>query len=114
LPARLHLVSSDGGQVVHDTRSGHEVVHPLDEHAQAVLAALTTPKSIAALAESELGQRAGFDADAQVRRLLDRNLLFAEGDRFLSLVLPRAPTPMSWDRDDLWSHGNLPAYLFPR
>jgi ribosomal peptide maturation radical SAM protein 1 len=108
--AQLHLERTARGAVVHDTRAGAAVEHLLDDAAERVLAALARPRSIDALAAS----LPDLDVAREVTQLRARGLLFEEDGRYLSVVLSREPAQLTWDRDDLWSYGNLPAYLFTR
>ena len=109
--AALHFTRAGA---LHDSRSGRVIEHALGGDALAVLRALQAPRSIAALADSELAGRPGFDAEREIARLAALDLVFEEDGRFLSLVLAAESTAMTWDRDELWRHGNQASYLFNR
>jgi len=80
---------------VHDTRSGKLIEHPLSDTALRVLNFMTKPQRVVNVADA-LGRLPGFDAAREVAALQEKGLLFQEEDRFLSLVLPREPPPMTF------------------
>jgi magnesium-protoporphyrin IX monomethyl ester (oxidative) cyclase len=84
----LYLKRVDGGHVVHDTRTGELIEHPLSELALGVLNLMIKPQRIVNVADA-LGHLPGFDAAREVSSLQAKGLLFQEGELFLSLVLPR-------------------------
>lgn len=83
---RLYLSERGGATTVYDSRSGTAVEYPITEAARRLLSALGTPKKLATL-EKELE---GVQVEAELARLRERGLVFHEGERFLSLVVPPA------------------------
>jgi len=96
LAARLFLKRQGEETVVHDTRSGQAVEHRLDDFELRVLGRLEQPKLPQSLA-TELASPLA-DIAAALARLAARGLLFAERGRYLSLVLPQEPPPMTFER----------------
>ncbi len=92
---KLHLKSEGGQHVVHDTRSGRVVEHPLTEVSVAALKLLDKPQRLGNLAAA-FGHVTDFDPAKEVARLQEKGLLFREGDRYLSLVLERDLPRMSF------------------
>jgi magnesium-protoporphyrin IX monomethyl ester (oxidative) cyclase len=89
-PPELRLGERGGAAYVFDSRSGRAVEHPLDEGSRRVLEALATAKKPAAL----LKEVEGVDVEAELARLMKRGLVFHEGERYMSLVVP-PPRPVS-------------------
>ncbi len=87
---RLFVKRDGQAPRVHDTRSGQMVEHALGAHGARVLEHLTKPKRLSDLA-SEWDGPTGFDPAREVAALQERGLVFQEGARYLSLVLPREP-----------------------
>lgn len=85
LPPKLYLERRGEGAVVHDTRSGQRVEHALDARRADLLEHLETARPFEAL-RRELGP--GVDGDLAF--LDERGLVWKEGDRVMSLVLPDA------------------------
>jgi magnesium-protoporphyrin IX monomethyl ester (oxidative) cyclase len=83
---RLHLSERGGAATVYDSRSGTAVEYPIAEAPRLLLAALGTPKKLAQL-QKELD---GVRVEAELAWLRERGLVFHEGERFLSLVVPPA------------------------
>jgi len=79
---RLYLDRSDGGAVIHDSRSGRMVEHAVDERRAALLERLELPLTRAALAAES-----GPELEADLAWLDERGLVWTEGDRTMSLVL---------------------------
>jgi magnesium-protoporphyrin IX monomethyl ester (oxidative) cyclase len=75
------------GTTIYDSRSGEVEEYQIDELTQAVLEALATPKRAAAL-EAAIPQPHPAGLDRTIAWLRARGLLFEEGDRLMSLVLP--------------------------
>lgn len=74
------------GTVVLDSRDGELVEHDLGDPGIAVLRALEQPRRISDLTRLVVGTTVG-DAEREVDRLQEGQLLFCEDDRFMSLVL---------------------------
>jgi magnesium-protoporphyrin IX monomethyl ester (oxidative) cyclase len=86
----LRLAERGGMAYVFDSRSGTPVEHALDDAERATLESLSTPKKVAAL----LKELPGVDVEAQLARLMERGLIFHEGERYLSLVMPPPPSAL--------------------
>jgi len=86
----LRLVERGGEAFVFDSRAGAPAEHPVGEPGRLLLEALATPKKPANLAR-ELG---GVEVEAELARLAERGLVFHEGERYMSLVVP-PPRPIS-------------------
>ena len=83
--ARPELRLSERGGVAHvfDSRTGEAVEYPVSDASRRLLAALATPKKLAAL-EQEVD---GVDVAAELGTLLERGLVFHEGERYMSLIV---------------------------
>lgn len=92
---KLFLKQKGDATVVHDTRSGKLVEHPVSEAGVEVLKVFSAPGRISTVA-AKLGHIAGFNAEREVALLQEKGLLFQEHDRFLSLVLPHDLPRMSF------------------
>jgi magnesium-protoporphyrin IX monomethyl ester (oxidative) cyclase len=86
----LRLVRRDGGAFVFDTRSGTAVQHPLGDDGLRLLEALATAKKVMNLVK----ELEGVDVEAEMKGLMDRGLVFHEGERYMSLVVP-PPRPVT-------------------
>lgn len=82
----LRLEERGGEAYVFDSRSGEPREHPLTGDERGVLEGLATARKPASLA-TELPH---VDVDAVLGRLLERGLVFHEGERYMSLVVPAA------------------------
>ena len=71
-----------------DTRSGAFEKHDVGQIGARVLEHLLKPMSPGMLAKA-MADEPGFDAEIEIEKLLRRGLIFHEGSRYLSLVLPR-------------------------
>lgn len=80
--------------IVHDSRSPKTIQHQVGPVGKRVLECLAAPKKLKDLA-SALSDVAGFDAEREVALLQYRGLVFQEGERFISLVLPEEPPEMT-------------------
>jgi hypothetical protein len=87
--AQLFREDQNGTTCVHDSRSGNAKVFPLGGLGSRLLDQLETPTIIANL-PGILGEAAE-EMDRELTRLRDRGLIFEEGGRALSLVMPRRP-----------------------
>ena len=85
----LHLENCPGGTLLVDSRSGLREEVPLSPDQLAMLACLQRPRTEAALSH----EHADIDVPGILQSLRARRLLFTEGNRMLSLVLPRPPAP---------------------
>lgn len=82
----LRLDDRGGVAWVYDSRTGTAVEYPIDATARQVLEGLTTAKKLANLAR----ELPGVDVEAQVKTLMERGLVFHEGERYMSLIMPPA------------------------
>jgi magnesium-protoporphyrin IX monomethyl ester (oxidative) cyclase len=80
--------------VIYDSRTGEVKEHYLDEIAANVLEYFSKARRITDLA-ADLNHIPQLDPSREVAYLQERGLLFQEGERYLSLVLPRRPKAMS-------------------
>jgi len=80
----LKLVERGGVAHVFDSRGGSAVEHPLTPDARLVLDALATARKLANVAK----ELPGVDVPGEVARLLERGIIFHEGERYMSLVMP--------------------------
>jgi hypothetical protein len=83
---RLQLSERGGATTVYDSRSGTAVEYPIPEAAHRVLGALGTAKNAGQL-EKELEC---VRVEEELAWLRERGLVFHEGKRYLSLVVPPA------------------------
>ncbi len=94
----LRLDARGGVAYVFDSRTGTPVQYPLGDAARRVLEVLATAKTLPSLAK-ELGD---VDVEAEVAGLMERGLVFHEGKRYMSLIMP-PPRPLdaTVERGDL-------------
>jgi ribosomal peptide maturation radical SAM protein 1 len=85
----LHLQQRGAEVVLIDSRSGSVDETPMSSAELRVLACLQRPRT-EGLVRSDLAET-GIDVAAVLETMRARRLLFTEGDRMLSLVLPRPP-----------------------
>lgn len=86
---RPKLYFKENSTVVYDSRSGKAVEHQVGDVGKQVLEYLSSkPARIASLA-SGLAHLSDIDFTEEVASLRDEGLVFEEGDRYMSLVLPR-------------------------
>ncbi len=83
---RLYLSDRGGATTVYDSRSGSAVEYRISDDACRLLAALATPKKLVNL-EKELED---VQVETELAWLLEHGLVFHEGERYLSLVVPPA------------------------
>jgi len=88
-PVLRFLDPAEGGHLL-DSRSGREERIDVGVAGRRILDALATPSDLERLAR-RLEAPSDRDIERQVARLADHDLLFREGDRMLSLVLPAMP-----------------------
>ena len=84
---QLAFREQDGRTVVHDTRGGTPRTHDLGDAGLAVLEALANPRPV-----TDLQAVVGDGWERELQRLDDALLIWREGDRAMSLVLPAAPS----------------------
>ena len=89
-PPSLHLASADGSRV-HDSRGGAAMTHDLGARGAKLLAALADPTMRAEL--PKLVDLAPAEIEAELARLRALGLLLEDGERLVSLVLPRPVRP---------------------
>jgi ribosomal peptide maturation radical SAM protein 1 len=75
--------------VIYDSRSGEAIEYEISPAAMQVLGLLAKPMKLSDLA-SKLAHIPHLDPAKEVSSLQERGLLFEEGERYLSVVLPRA------------------------
>jgi ribosomal peptide maturation radical SAM protein 1 len=80
-----------GGRTVRDSRSGSMVVHDVGEGGRRLLDALAAPATLTELAKAEFDPP--LDVEAELAWLRSLGLLFEDGDRLISLVLPHEARP---------------------
>jgi hypothetical protein len=81
--ARLCFAWDEADSVIYDSRTGEELEHPVSPALKRVLEALELPLRPAALA----ARLQGIDTGRALRFLSERNLLFEEAGRYMSLVV---------------------------
>lgn len=86
----LHIEARPTGTVLVDTRAGEWIELPLSATTCALLSLLERPKDLGRL-KTEAAGTPGLDVSAELEFCRHRGLIFSERDRFMSLVLPRAP-----------------------
>ena len=91
MPPRLFFKKNPSTVTVYDSRSGRVIEHPVGGIGRRVLEHLKRPGSISDL-RAALSHVSDIDLDREVSLLKARGLVFQEDGRFLSLVLPEAPT----------------------
>lgn len=84
LPPRLYL--KEGSSVIYDSRSGSAIEYRLEESARAVLSHLSIPTRMEELLKV-FPLSKGFDISKEIAFLMEKGLIFQEGDRFFNLVL---------------------------
>jgi len=92
-PPKLFFKKTGDITVVYDSRFNKVTEHPIDVVGKKVLEKLSKPISIDSL-YLKLEDVTGSDVDKAVTFLKDRGLLFQEGQRLMSLVLPGDPPPI--------------------
>ena len=94
-PPQLFLKENGHSTRVHDSRTGKAIEHDIGEVGRQVLAYLDDkPRELSDLAK-KMGHISGFDAAREVTTLQSKGLIFQEGERYLSLVLPKEPPKMT-------------------
>jgi magnesium-protoporphyrin IX monomethyl ester (oxidative) cyclase len=80
----LRLRRDHGTTVVVDSRSGTEVEYPIRQESCRLLGALGTAKKVPAL----LKEMEGLEVEPELQGLIELGLVFHEGDRYMSLLVP--------------------------
>jgi ribosomal peptide maturation radical SAM protein 1 len=93
-PPRLFFKGQGASSVVYDSRSGEVVEHQIGDVGRQVLEHLAKPRRIKDLA-ADLSHIPDFDPEKEVALLQERGLVFQEGERYMSLVLPEEPPPLA-------------------
>jgi len=94
VPPKLHLVERGDEAWIYDSRAGQAVEYPLSPALRQLLARLEEPRRIAVLAREMAGEE--IDLDRDLGFLRRHGLLFEEGEKVMSLVLPHDPPPMTF------------------
>lgn len=82
----LRLEQRDGVAYVFDSRTGEPLEYAISHDAHRVLEGLATAKKAANLAR----ELEGVDVDAEIAGLMELGLVFHEGERYMSLIVPPA------------------------
>jgi magnesium-protoporphyrin IX monomethyl ester (oxidative) cyclase len=86
----LRMSVRDGVAHVFDSRAGVPVEYPIREESRRVLEALGTAKKVQALQK----EVPGVDIQSELARLMERGLVFHEGERYMSLIVA-PPCPLA-------------------
>jgi ribosomal peptide maturation radical SAM protein 1 len=84
----LRVCVREGVAHVFDSRAGVPVEYPICDESRRVLEALGTAKKVQALQK----EVPGVDVGAELAKLMERGLVFHEGERYMSLIIP-SPRP---------------------
>jgi ribosomal peptide maturation radical SAM protein 1 len=103
---KLFFRERDGQTFIYDSRSGRPTEYPITPVVRRLLEHLNEPRRLFVL-PSELRDVAGLDLDRDIEFLREHELLFQEGERIMSLVFPRDPSPMSYRSRALGVHKKL-------
>ena len=87
---QLYCAHKNGSSMIHDTRSGKPIDHSINEVGTLMLELMEKPKRITEL-DRELAHISQTDLEKEMTALQEKGLLFREGERYFSLVLPREP-----------------------
>lgn len=87
-PAVLHFAQDAGRMVIRDSRDEVARDIPVDDATVAVLEHLSTPRRESEVHEFMSAQRSSRSPRERLSALRDDRVLFVEGDRMMSLVLP--------------------------
>lgn len=96
IPPRLFFQENGRGDTIYDSRTGDVVEHEVGEIGKQVLQQLAKPKRIDKLA-AELEHIPDFNPEKPLDGLLEKGLVFQDGDRYMSLVFPKEPPQLSPD-----------------
>ncbi len=92
-PPRLFFKKSDVSTVISDSRSGKVLEYQLSDIDRHILEDLNRPRRIVDVA-ARLDHIASVDAEREVQFLQEKGLVFNEGEKFMSLVIPGDPLPL--------------------
>ncbi|NIR48176.1 RiPP maturation radical SAM protein 1 [candidate division KSB1 bacterium] len=92
VPPRLFFKDNGKSDIVYDSRSGAVVEHQVGKDGKQVLEQLARPKRIDKVAED-----LDFDPQQQLTFLVEKGLVFQDGERYMSLVFEKEPPPLSPD-----------------
>jgi ribosomal peptide maturation radical SAM protein 1 len=87
-PPQLRLETRGGAAWIFDSRTGQAVEYEIGDDARRVLEGLATAKKLVNLAK----ELPGVDVEAETAALVERGLVFHEGERYMSLIVG-PPTP---------------------
>jgi len=90
LPPVLFFQNRENFSIIQDSRTGELKQYQIDDEKIKILEYFATQGTTTGLAK-EFSHIPGFDPIKEVAFLKERGLVFQEGDRFLSLVLPKEP-----------------------
>jgi ribosomal peptide maturation radical SAM protein 1 len=92
----LYMLNQGAKVIINDSRSGDETTYELSDLSARILTYLARRKSVTELHDA-LRDVAETELTDALTWLMDRNLLFDEEDRYMSVVL-RQKTERSWDK----------------
>jgi len=96
LPPRLFITTSAGRAVVHDSRNGEVIDHPLTPMRQRLLERLEAPATVEQLAKSTGLDDA--DLAGELHWFRERGLIIGESERVMSVVFASEPALMACQR----------------
>lgn len=85
---KLYFKETETGSAIYDSRSGQAVEYAISDVQRKLLEILNKPKIVRDLTAIGV-PGAEFNADEEIAFFIEKQLLFQEGERYLSLVLPR-------------------------
>ncbi|MDP9121991.1 MAG: RiPP maturation radical SAM C-methyltransferase [Acidobacteriota bacterium] len=106
VPPKLHFKETAAGTSIHDSRSGRSVEYPITPVTRALLEHLGEPRRVANL-PAELANLPGFDAEHEVAFADEHHLVWRDGERIMSLVVPRDTKPMTFRSSGLGGEQKL-------
>ena len=95
LSQRPQLYFKENSTVVYDSRSARPVEHEVGEVGKQVLEFLSNKPGRIGTLTAGLPNLSDIDFSKEVDSLRDRGLVFEEGERYMSLVLPREYPPVT-------------------
>jgi len=90
---KLFLSEKGNSSVVYDSRSGEVLEYDITEAGRQILQLLSKPNKMVDI-DTNLNRIHGYDLEKEFALLQSRGLVFNEGERFVSLVLPKEPPIM--------------------
>ncbi|HZF13176.1 MAG TPA: RiPP maturation radical SAM C-methyltransferase [Thermoanaerobaculia bacterium] len=106
VPPKLHLLEREGEAWIYDSRSGEVALYPLSPARKQLLLRLEEPRRLAVLAR-EMADVPGLDLARDLDFLRQHGLVFEEGEKMMSLVLPRDVPPLTYRARALSIHRKL-------